>query len=125
MPQRIKNLAHAAILGAGLSLLIPPCAVAQDQDRHDQQSQDQDRHHQQSQDQDRHDQRSQDQNRNLSNNQYYQMGMREGANDHHSNRRKTHRHKFRSDEDRQAYQAGYDNAWQGNQNSGRDEDRPR
>jgi hypothetical protein len=109
---RIKEIAHAAALGAGLSLLIPTGAMAQD--HHDQQSQDQDDHGQQ----------SQDQHRDWSNNRNYQMGTREGAKDHKSNRRKTHRHKFDNDDDRRAYQAGYDTAWQGNQNPGRDEDRP-
>jgi hypothetical protein len=122
--QDYKKIAYAAALSAGLSLLIPSGAIAQDQDHHDQQSQDQDHHGQQSQDQDHHGQQLQDQHRDWSNNSNYQMGAREGSKDHKSNQRKTHNHKFDNDDDRRAYQAGYDSAWQGNQNSGHDEDRP-
>jgi hypothetical protein len=111
---RIKKIAYAAALSAGLSLLIPTGAIAQDQDHHDQQSQDQDHHGQQ----------SQDQHRDWSNNRNYQLGTRDGAKDHKSNQRKTHHHKLDNDDDRRAYQAGYDSAWQGNQNPGHDEDRP-
>jgi hypothetical protein len=102
MFSRTKKFACAAALGAGLSLLIPPTALSQDQDHHDHQSQ--------------------DQHRDWSTNRYYQMGTHEGTKDHYKNHRKTHHHKFTNDDDRRAYQAGYENVWHGNQNGG--ENRP-
>ena len=97
----IKKFAFAAALGAGLSLVVPPTALAQDQDRHDQQAQE---------------------HRDWSGNRYYQMGTREGDKDHASNHRRTHRHKFKNDDDRQAYQAGYESRWQGDRDH--DQNRP-
>lgn len=99
----IKKFAYAAVLGAGLSLLVPPAALAQDPDHHDQQFQE---------------------HRDWSSNRYYQMGSREGDRDHTRNHRRSHRHKFRSEDDRQAYQAGYESRWQGEQRHDNDQNRP-
>lgn len=90
MFRTIKRFACATAVATSLTLLIPVVGFAQDADR------------------DHHD-------RDWANNSYYQMGSREGSKDFEHHHRKTHKHKFRSDDDRRAYAAGYDNSWQGNQ----------
>ena len=96
MSGTISKFARAAVLCTGLSLLISPTVIAQDQDRD---------HHD--------DQQQRDQ---YANNQFYQLGQREGAEDsQHHHKRKSHRHKYTSDEDRRAHDAGYQSGWQGDQ----------
>ena len=63
------------------------------------------------------------------NNRYYQMGSREGQRDYARNRRMDHRHRFHHDEDRQAYEAGYQRSWSSrdnrdNRDDHHDENRP-
>lgn len=52
--------------------------------------------------------------RDYSNNSYYQMGQREGQQDRGRNKQRNHRHHYKNNEDRQAYQSGYQNSWGGN-----------
>ena len=54
------------------------------------------------------------------NNRYYQMGAREGEHDYGRHKRMDHHRKFRSDDDRQAYQSGYEHSWSSRDNN-RDE----
>lgn len=96
-----RKIACATALSASLVLIIPAAVFAQDQDHRDS--------------------RQQQGSRDWANNSSYQMGQREGNNDHQRNRKKNHKHKFKSDEDRRAYSAGYDNAWQGNQDRDKSE----
>lgn len=51
-----------------------------------------------------------------SNNEFYRTGNREGYEDYqHHSQRKTHNHKYRSDEDRRAHDTGYKEGWSGHQ----------
>jgi hypothetical protein len=71
-----------------------------------------------------------DDNTQYQNSRYYQMGTREGQQDYSRNKRMDHRHRFNKDEDRQAYEAGYQQAWSNhdqrdnNRNDRNDENRP-
>ncbi len=101
-----RSIAFGAVLAvAGTavpSLTAMPFAGVQDQGR------DHDRDHDQAQ---------------YANNPYYQMGTREGSKDHDKNKRKKHHHKYKNDQDRQAYEQGYEQSWQG-QHGSHDNDRP-
>ena len=66
----------------------------------------QDQNHDQMQHQDQ-------EHRDYSNNKYYNQGNKEGHNDYKHKTRKTHKHKFANDEDRRAYESGYQQGWQG------------
>lgn len=49
-----------------------------------------------------------------SNNTYYSMGNREGYQDYQKKQqRKSHKHHYRSDDDRAAHDYGYQQGWQG------------
>jgi hypothetical protein len=66
------------------------------------------------------DHRDQNQHPEYANNKYYQMGNREGQQDHKKNtQRSNHNHNYKTDVDKQAHDYGYQQGWQG-QNS-RDE----
>jgi hypothetical protein len=48
------------------------------------------------------------------NNKYYQMGNKEGIQDHRKNlQRSTHNHNYKTDTDKQAHDYGYQQGWQG------------
>jgi hypothetical protein len=48
------------------------------------------------------------------NNKYYQLGNKEGYEDHKKNlQRKEHNHPYKTDEDRKAHDYGYQQGWQG------------
>ena len=58
--------------------------------------------------------RDQSQHPEYSNNRYYQLGNREGLQDHRRNmQRKTHNHGYRTDMDKRAHDDGYYQGWQG------------
>ena len=101
----LKHFARAAVLCTGLTLLISPIAIAQDRD-----------------DRDHHDDQNREQ---YANNQFYQLGQREGYEDYqHHHKRKSHRHKYTTDDDRRAHDAGYQYGWQGQQEHHDDDNRP-
>lgn len=86
-----------------LQLRAQPRPVMQDRDD---QNRDQNRdwnRNDQGRDRDDHDR----QDNQWSNNRYYQMGQRDADDDHRNNRRGRHDHNFNNDEDRRAYEAGY------------------
>jgi hypothetical protein len=64
----------------------------------------QDQDHMQHQGQDRQD---------YSNNEYYNQGIQDGYRDYQHKRHRAHRHKFANDEDRRAYESGYQQGLQG------------
>jgi len=56
----------------------------------------------------------QNQHPDYSNNKYYQLGNKEGLEDHEKNvQRKTHNHNYKTDDDKKAHDAGYQQGWQG------------
>jgi hypothetical protein len=78
------------------------------------------------QDQDRDHDRAQQQHPEYSNNSYYKMGNREGYQDYQKKtHRKMHHHKYRSDDDRQAHDYGYQQGLQGQRGDHDDNNRPR
>jgi hypothetical protein len=49
-----------------------------------------------------------------SNNKYYQLGNKEGLEDHEKNlQRKNHNHDYKSDDDKKAHDYGYQQGWHG------------
>ena len=48
-----------------------------------------------------------------SKNSYYQQGNREGYKDYKDNKQRKHNHKFKNDDDRHAYDYGYEQGHQG------------
>jgi hypothetical protein len=46
------------------------------------------------------------------NNQYYRMGQTDAERDQRQNKHKKHNHNFKNDDDRQAYESGYNGRWQ-------------
>ena len=68
------------------------------------------------QDQEHHDRAREQSNADYSSNRYYKLGSREGYQDYQrKSQRKEHKHKYRSDDDRRAHDAGYQQGWQGEQ----------
>jgi hypothetical protein len=66
------------------------------------------------QDQDHHDQKDRNQHPEYVNNKYYQLGNKEGYEDHQKNQqRKDHNHSYKTDEDKKAHDYGYQQGWQG------------
>jgi hypothetical protein len=58
--------------------------------------------------------RVQNQHPDYSNNKYYQLGNKEGLEDHQKNKqRTTHNHNYKTDVDKQAHDYGYQQGWQG------------
>jgi len=58
--------------------------------------------------------RDQNQHPEYSNNKYYQLGNREGQQDHKRNtQRANHNHNYKTDIDKQAHDYGYQQGWQG------------
>jgi hypothetical protein len=81
----LRNLALTTALAISATALILPSAFAQDRDHPD-----------------------------YSKNKYYQMGNKEGMQDHHKNVQRTeHNHGFRNDDDRRAHDEGYKLGWGG------------
>lgn len=62
------------------------------------------------QDHDNHYQNRNDQH-DWSNNSFYKMGQREAEQDRKHNKQRKHKHHYKNDQDRQAYEAGYQNSW--------------
>lgn len=60
-----------------------------------------------------HDSHYQNQNnqRDWSNNSYYKVGQREAEQDRKHHKQRKHNHHYKNDEDRQAYESGYQNSW--------------
>ena len=66
------------------------------------------------QDQDHRDQKDRNEHPEYANNKYYQMGNKEGYEDHKKNlQRKEHNHPYKTDMDKQAHDYGYQQGWQG------------
>jgi hypothetical protein len=66
------------------------------------------------QDQDHRDQKDRNEQPEYANNKYYQMGNKEGYEDHKKNlQRKDHNHPYKTDMDKQAHDYGYQQGWQG------------
>ena len=100
MRKQIQTLAIMTTLAIGASALsvTPALAipVAQDQDHHDQYQKDQTEHPE------------------YVNNQFYQLGNKEGYEDHKKNLQRTnHNHNYKTDEDKKAHDYGYHQGWQG------------
>jgi hypothetical protein len=90
-----------------LPVLAQPIASMQDRDDQNRHDQDRDRGYQ---DHDRNDQNRDRDDRNnnqWANNKYYKMGEKDADNDRRHNRHGKHNHKFKHDDDRRAYEAGY------------------
>jgi hypothetical protein len=95
MTLRLRELAviTALTIGSAGFSVMPASAlpIAQDQDHHDR-----------------------DQRQDYSNNTYYQLGNREGLQDHQRNvQRKKHKHHYRNSDDKTAHDQGYQQGWQG------------
>lgn len=121
---KITSGALALFVALGCSAAVP--VVAQDNDHRDQQAQqdqrrDQDRDHRdvQNHDQDRDHDNMQNRDERYVSNKYYQQGWKDGQNHKHKN------HKWKNDDDRQAYEAGYGHGDRGEQwqNSGHKRDK--
>jgi hypothetical protein len=60
------------------------------------------------------DHKDQSQHPEYSNNKYYQLGNKEGLEDHEKKvQRKTHNHNYKTDDDKKAHDYGYQQGWQG------------
>jgi hypothetical protein len=100
MHKQLQRLAMFTVLAIGTSALSVTPALAtptpQDQDHHDQYQKDRTEHPE------------------YVNNKYYQVGNKEGYEDHKKNlQRKEHSHPYKTDEDRRAHDYGYQQGWQG------------
>jgi hypothetical protein len=100
MHKQLQRLAMFTILAMGVSALSVTPALAipttQDQDHHDQYQKDRTEHPE------------------YVNNQFYQMGNKEGFQDHEKNmQRKNHNHNYKTDEDKKAHDYGYQQGWHG------------
>jgi hypothetical protein len=72
----------------------------------------QDRDHDRDNDRNRDHDRDHDRNNNQwTNNKYYKMGLKDADNDRKHNRRDRHHRNFKHDDDRRAYEAGYNERW--------------
>jgi hypothetical protein len=95
MHKKLQGLAMftALAIGAAALSVTPALAIpmAQDQDHHDQA-----------------------QHPDYSNNKYYQLGNKEGLQDHKKNVQRTnHNHSYKTDDDKKAHDYGYKQGWQG------------
>jgi len=95
MHKQLQRLAMFTALAVGTSALSVTPALAtlttQDQDHHDR-----------------------NEHPEYANNKYYQMGNKEGYEDHKKNlQRKDHNHPYKTDMDKQAHDYGYQQGWQG------------
>jgi hypothetical protein len=95
MHMRLQRLALFTALAIGAAALSVTSAqatpMAQDQDHHDQ-----------------------SQHPEYVNNKYYQLGNKEGLEDHKKNvQRASHNHGYKADEDKKAHDYGYQQGWQG------------
>jgi hypothetical protein len=102
MHKHLQRMAMLTTLAIGASALIVTPALAaptaQDQDHHDQSQNQKDRN----------------EHPEYGNNKYYQMGNKEGYEDHQKNlQRKDHNHPYKTDEDKKAHNYGYQQGWQG------------
>ena len=100
MQKQLQRLAMFTALAIGTSALnvTPALAMptAQDQDHHDQYQKDRNEHPE------------------YVNNKYYQLGNKEGYEDHKKNvQRSTHNHNYKTDMDKRAHDDGYQQGWQG------------
>lgn len=100
MQKQLQRLTMITALAIGASALntTPALAIptAQDQDHHDQYQKDRSEHPE------------------YVNNQFYQLGNKEGLEDHKKNlQRTTHNHKYKTEEDRKAHDYGYQQGWEG------------
>jgi hypothetical protein len=94
------SIAATGVLGVALTALPPSVAGAQDQRQY---SNDQQRQI-----------NAQSQHPDYSKNKYYALGNREGYQDYgKKQKRETHNHQFRNDDDRKAHDYGYQQGWQG------------
>ena len=94
---RFKSRVCALALAMGMSVVPAIPALARpipDMQGHDDQHHDRD---------DRNDQ--------WGHNKYYKMGMKDGEKDRHHNRRDEHHRRFKHDDDRRAYEAGYNSGY--------------
>lgn len=82
---RVVGISVLALGFAVAGMPVRAAITAQDQDHTDQQRHDQD----------------------YSSNKNYQLGMKEGRDDHAHNREHSKKHHFKKDEDQRAYDAGY------------------
>jgi|GEM_PF-6983965 len=107
MHNQLRHFALITAFAIGAAVCIAPASAtpfAQDHDRD---------HRDQRNDQDHRDQRNND-HPDYSNNSYYRLGNREGLQDHRRNTQRTaHNHHYRSDDDRNAHDYGYQQGWQG------------
>jgi hypothetical protein len=95
MHTQLRRLAAIAALTIGATACSIP-AVAQYQERHDSTAQTQENHP------------------DYSKNKFYVMGNKEGYQDHQRNKqRPSHTHRYKSDNDRQAHDYGYQEGYQG------------
>jgi hypothetical protein len=95
MHKQLQRLAMYSALAIGATVLSVPSALAttmaQDQDHRDQV-----------------------QHPDYSHNKYYQLGNKEGLQDHKKNvQRTTHDHTYKTDMDKKAHDEGYQQGWQG------------
>ncbi len=111
----MKNVLRMAACGAVLAVAAStvPCMASaigftgvQDQEHHDQGQE----HHDQGQE-----------HRDYSNNTHYQQGNNEGYNDYTNKSHRKHHHKFKNNDDRDAYNSGYQQGYQGQRGDHHDE----
>jgi hypothetical protein len=85
--------------------------TAQDRDQHRDNDQNRDRDRAVNRDNDR----DHDRDARWANNPAYQQGLREGFEDHDNHKHKHHKQHFQNKEDRDAYKAGYNHGWKGDE----------
>jgi hypothetical protein len=81
--------------------LIAQPAPMQDRDRDRDNDRDRDRDHG----------RDHDRDNRWANNKYYKQGLKDADDDRKHNQRNRHHRKFKHDDDRRAYEAGYNERW--------------
>lgn len=108
-----RMCAMALTFGMAATPIVPVIAQPisgiqdRDHDRDNDRDRDKDRNH----DRDRDHDRDHDRDNQWANNKYYKMGMKDAENDHRHNRRDRRHRKFKQDDDRRAYEAGYNTTW--------------
>ena len=94
------TIAVTGLLAVALTAVPPSAAGAQDQPRYNNDQQRQNN--------------GQTQHQDYSKNKYYTLGNREGYQDYEKKqKRETHNHHYRNDDDRKAHDYGYEQGWQG------------